>query len=366
MATTPLNNWSKLRVAELKNIALYCGLPRTGTKPELVKRLQAAQSATTPAARSKTSTGPIVLSIDLGIRNFAFSLMTLAPSVSSPSGTRGKRQKNKKSPLPVLETTPRSPVAIRLHAWQRLSLLEPSGGLLPKNDDQDEASLRPEAPNFSPPALAKITNTFLQATVLRLNPLPTHILIERQRWRTLGGSSVLEWTLRVNTLEAMLHASLQTLRDVGSWKGEVESIQPRSVAQLFLEADETKSKDVEELSASIDESDEPVGKKSKGPKTQGSKNHALYLKKKGVKIDLLRQWLDQHDDIIQPQTPEAQQMLEMYQKKPNGKSRKKEPMVDTKLDDITDSLLQGIAWLRWRENRAQLSRHGPEELLNLE
>ncbi|KAI1269573.1 mitochondrial resolvase Ydc2 [Xylariaceae sp. FL1019] len=364
MATATVNTLSRLRVTELKNLALYCGLPRTGTKPELVQRLQAAQSAATPAVQPTTSPDPVVLSIDLGIRNFAFSLMTLAPSAVSTSRTKEKKQKDKKTQSLILESTPRSPVAIKLHSWQRLSLLEPSGGLLSQVEDQDEPSLKPDAPDFSPPALAKMANTFLRDTVLRLNPLPTHILIERQRWRTLGGSSILEWTLRVNTLEAMLHASLQTLRDVGIWKGEVESVQPRSIAQLFLETDESKLKDTENLSGNIDDSDESAGKKSRGTKTAASRNHALYLKKKGVKIDLLRQWLHEHDDIVQPQTPEAQQMLEMYQKAPTGKGRKKEPKVDTKLDDITDSLLQGIAWLRWRENRAQLSRHGPERLLD--
>ena len=61
-----------------------------------------------------------------------------------------------------------------------------------------------------------------------------HFLIERQRFRSGGGSTVLEWTLKVNSLEAMLYAVLETLKREGKWMGNVQGVSPARVTAFWL------------------------------------------------------------------------------------------------------------------------------------
>ncbi|KAI1281687.1 mitochondrial resolvase Ydc2 [Xylaria sp. FL0933] len=349
-----------LRAEQLKRLSFLCGLPLGGRKDELITRLTAAAAAASNAsspspARSRArNPGPVVLSIDLGIRNLAYSLMT-------PVSASASSRKKTKASL----STGTSPPAIKLHAWQRLSLLD-SAAALSNSSDEDGVDA------FAPAVLAKTANAFLQETVMRLTPLPTHILIERQRWRSGGAAAIQEWTVRVNTLEAMLHASLRTLRDVGVWKGEVASIQPVRVGQLFLGAEKTDTaaqrKEVEKDVA------DASGRKSGRKRTAGRKTSA---ETKKLKIELLGRWLGQGDAVISPGNNNASLMVDAYRGAVNGgkRSRSKRGVkeeeagenivtLDSKLDDLTDSLMQGMAWLRWRENMALLRlENGVEKLL---
>ncbi|KAI0804986.1 mitochondrial resolvase Ydc2 [Xylaria sp. FL0064] len=350
-----------LRAKQLKRLSFLCGLPVGGRKEELITRLTAAASNPSPSpspARSRVA-GPVVLSIDLGIRNLAYSLMT---PVSTSASSR------KKTKASSFSST--SPPAIKLHAWQRLSLLD-SAAALSNSSDEDGADASSTAA-FTPAVLAKTANAFLQETVMRLQPLPTHILIERQRWRSGGAPAIQEWTVRVNTLEAMLHASLRTLRDVGVWKGEVASIRPERVGQLFLSAEET---DTAAPRKAVEEDVEDESGRKPGRKWAGGRKTSAETKK--LKIELLGRWLGQGDAVIAPGNNSAGLMVDAYRGALNGTKRgrskraaKEEETgeniitLDSKLDDLTDSLMQGMAWLRWRENMALLRlKNGVEKLL---
>ncbi|KAI0517255.1 mitochondrial resolvase Ydc2 [Xylaria bambusicola] len=346
MATSSVSqaaSWSSLKAKSLQRLALLCGLNVGGNKAEISARL--ARAAAAPPTSSDDE--PVVLSIDLGIRNLAFSLMT--PASASPFTRYYSRKKEVTIVSPsgqVLGPAARPP-SITLHHWERLSLVDAQTSAV------DSAAVEDEEPReedvFSPAKMAKITNDFLQNTVLCMSPVPTHILIERQRWRTQSSASILEWTVRVNTLEAMLHASLQALRGVGVYEGEVTSVRPEAVAKLFLAADE-----------------EPPSPK------------VLKANIKKMKIETLTHWLGEGDDVIEPGTKLARQMIRAYKKRapynPQGRGRppkydKEEygeelKVLDAKLDDLTDSLMQGMAWLRWQQNLAILREEfGAEELL---
>ncbi|KAI1147544.1 mitochondrial resolvase Ydc2 [Nemania diffusa] len=355
-----------LRAEQLKRLSFLCGLPLSGRKDELIARLTAAASH--PAAPPpKPRTGPVILSIDLGIRNLAFSLLT--PVVPS---TRKTGTKSKKATSPVLLGT--SPPAIKLHAWQRLSLLE--GPASASSQDGDEDVLEVPATTteaFSPAALAKTANAFLQDTVLQLKPLPTHILIERQRWRTGGAAAIQQWTVRVNTLEAMLHASLHTLRDLGAWDGDVVCIQPQRVGQLFLDGLDLGTKTVAQTEEPEDDDADASTSKPRRRRAGGAKSNA---EAKKLKIELLAGWLGQGDLVVQPGNVKAGHMLDAYRRASDGTKRKRSKRVakenaeggaltlDRKLDDLTDSLMQGMAWLRWQDNTALLGlENGVEKLL---
>ncbi|TGJ84250.1 hypothetical protein E0Z10_g4538 [Xylaria hypoxylon] len=355
-----------LRAEQLKRLSFLCGLPVGGRKDELIARLTAARN-TPPPVRSRS--GPVILSIDLGIRNMAFSLLTpISPSASASrkADAKSKKHSSTDQSLSCLGTRP---PAIKLHAWQRLSLIDGA-----TNGDEDTLGVDTSTAVFAPAALAKTANAFLQEIVLQLNPLPTHILIERQRWRSGGGSAIQEWTVRVNTLEAMLHASLQTLRDVRVWKGDVMSIRPERVGPLFLDAGKLDTGDTAQNEAIEEDEVDASGRKSRRKKTSGRKTSA---EAKKLKIDLLGRWLDQGDLIVGPSNVETGHMIDAYRDALKGTKRskskrvagerdteKKHVTLDKKLDDLTDSLLQGMAWLRWQENIALLRlENGVEQLL---
>ncbi|KAI0455969.1 mitochondrial resolvase Ydc2 [Xylaria acuta] len=363
-----------LRAEQLKRLSYLCGLPVGGRKEELVARLTVAVgNAPLP---SKSRAGPVVLSIDLGIRNLAFSLLAPVSSSAAPVSRKADTKSKKGSganPSPSFLGT--SPPTITLHAWQRLSLLESSTGDSTQDSGEDAPDVDTSTGVFAPAALAKTANAFLRETVLQFKPLPTHILIERQRWRSGGAPAIQEWTVRVNTLEAMLHASLRTLRDVGVWKGEVVSIRPERVGQLFLDAEDRGTR---RAAPRKEPEEDEVGDASTGKsrrKRTGGRTTSAESKK--LKIELLNHWLGQGDLIVRPSNVEMGHMLDAYRDASKGTKRsrskrvseeagaeEKLPILDRKLDDLTDSLMQGMAWLRWQENMALLQlESGVEQLL---
>ncbi|KAI1115501.1 mitochondrial resolvase Ydc2 [Nemania sp. NC0429] len=396
---------SSLRAEQLKRLSFLCGLPLTGRKDELIARLTAAATTTAvPSPKKKSRPGPVVLSIDLGIRNLAFSLLTpvVVSSAPGPRKTTGAKSK-KRDPSSASSSSSSSsspsnragPPAINLHLWQRLSLLEglsrPSGQK--GNGEQDASDVGADtetdavavAAAFSPAALAKTANAFLRDTVLRLDPRPTHVLIERQRWRSGGAAAIQEWTVRVNTLEAMLHASLRTLRDVGAWDGDVVSVWPQRVGQLFLggapdlasgDPPPPRAKRAKRAKrAAVAEGSDGAESEEKKKTRRSTRKSSSEIKK--LKIQLLGSWLGQEGLVVRPDNPGARRMMDAYREALNGAGRGrskrsaraeaegegKGPALDRKLDDLTDSLMQGMAWLRWQENMALLRREGGVEKL---
>ncbi|KAK5636570.1 hypothetical protein RRF57_012282 [Xylaria bambusicola] len=343
-SSVPHGSWSSLKAKGLQRLALLCGQSVTGRKAEISARLTRAVAAPPPTS---LASGPVVLSIDLGIRNLAISLMTpTQASSSASSGPHRRKKAGAASPSDQLTGFAARPPSITLHHWQRLSLVNAqTTGVNSSTIDDEEASTEEV---FSPANIAQLTNGFLQQTVLRMDPLPTHILIERQRWRSQSSTSILEWTVRVNTLEAMLHASLQALRDVGVYKGDVTSVRPESVGKFFLGAGE-----------------------------EGDPARDVSLNIKKAKIEMLGRWLSNDSDVIAPGNKLATEMIDAYKERVMGPRRRKTSVkldkeengeekltLDTKLDDLTDSLMQGMAWLRWQENIAILRQeNGAEKLL---
>ncbi|KAI0843510.1 Ydc2-catalyt-domain-containing protein [Hypoxylon sp. FL0890] len=331
----------KFKSTQLKQLAFLCGAKTSGRKSELVERLTALSDAN--SSESSESRGqPLVLSIDMGIRNLGYSL--LAPAASPPSSRLLSSRALTVDDL-------RRPPPIHLHAWQRRELLEPS---LDKPDDPER---------YSPASLAIAADRLVRRDLLPLKP--THVLIERQRWRSGGAAAVQEWTLRVNTLEAMLHASLRTLRELGHWNGEIMSVGPDRVTRFWPAAPSTGSAaDTPKVKGSRS-SKGVVGKARKESKSQNSKKH---------KIGVLTSWLaeERGNKIILPANRDTEDAVKQYRRKlvrTRRSSAADEDLVrdagPKKLDDLTDSLLQGVAWLKWEENKALLLREdGITQLLD--
>lgn len=392
---------SELKSAQLQRIARATGIQSSGTKAVLAARIERElgglhQAGYPGSSGSRTGAGEElrILSVDMGIRNLAFAHLHV-PSFSpspSPSG---------RYVLPAPELT----------AWHRLAVSEvgdldlgspyhkpqsgrypdhrprPSSTILEHQDhtttsiqalaeQQNTASeandLQLETGNgngngnetFSPAHYAQAAYTLI-STLLRVYN-PTHILIERQRFRSGGGSAVQEWTLRVGVLEGMLYAVLQTLRAerggdisrirvhgveprrvVGYWGGEgaVATAEPELKKRVGVSAREVKKGKIDLVGRWLDAA---VALGGVGADVKGGRGMAL----NGI--------------VIPEERGEVRELAGKYLKKwrgekvPRGGKKRNGQYGDDvgKLDDLADCLLQGVTWLEWEVMKGRLARDG--------
>jgi len=309
-----LNLPTTLKLAQLKLLAFKCGISTSGTKPILITRLQ---DEITRTPRQQPS--PLrILSIDMGIRNLAYCCIDVPKSLPNR--------------LPSIR------------AWHRLAVSTTPEELEVKPDDGVETIPIKEV--FNPATLSSAAYTLLRKKLLLENP--THILIERQRFRSMGSRNILEWTVRVNMFESILYAILCTLKGEGVWNGDVQAIAPGKVGPFWVGEE-------------IDGAESKKERKSKSAK----------IRNKGAKIDLVRSWLE-NDDMVRLGNKAVENIARRYREKwdrsPGGR-RKGEVDGEEKmgkLDDLADCLMQGMAWIEWEENKRKALEHGVEALLGPE
>lgn len=304
-----------LKLQHLKALAYQCGISSSGTKAVLTSRLlHEIRPAPGHACQPSLSNPVRILSIDMGIRNLAFCLLDL------PAASKG---------LPAVT------------AWQRIAVSS-----APTANSSTESPIATPKEVFDPPTLSLLAYNLLANTLLPL--APTHILIERQRFRSMGRAQILEWTVRVNMFESILYAILYTLRERSLWTGAVIPIAPGKVGPFWLDADADLARAIE-----------------RETKTRNTKNAKLL--NKGAKIDLVKSWLEA-GEMIDIKTDDVKSTAEAYLEKwyrlPGRKRSKipeevKKPAKVVKgdaeemgkLDDLADCLLQGMAWLQWEKNK---------------
>lgn len=369
-----------------------------------------------------------ILSIDMGVQNLAFAHLRVPRS-----GVAG---------IGIDAANPRPP---ELTAWHKLAISEISSlnlipgdntsiikpestEAIPGSGDATESSqaILPiemgkdmpvkvkiakstkEKDSFSPDLYAANAYTLISSLIAAYRP--THVLIERQRFRSGGGSAVLEWTLRVGLLEGMLYAVLHTLRQERG--GEVadlvvRGVEPRRVVRYWLEGG---SGPPVPGKGDMDEKSEA------GEKVKEKKPNAREVKK--AKIDLVGRWLSaavqKQNTNTCSETDVSLEKLELgiaaenkivladkaecpslhgvagaYMRKWQGQTQnlKKEkgkgsralksgplpPLpvsphseigdevaaIDPgKLDDLADCLLQGVTWVEWQIMRERIAREG--------
>ncbi|KAH8778464.1 mitochondrial resolvase Ydc2 [Diaporthe sp. PMI_573] len=343
----------KLSSAQLKSIARLCGRSRSGTKAVIADRIVDDLKTFQPLAP-----GTRVLSIDLGIRNLAYSLLEVPhPNDGSPSKTaKGVR---KKSVVPSSAV----PIAPRLLAWERLALIPRADKVAaPKKSRRKaktvEATPSHEAENptaeaspattpvlmedFSP---ARLSALAVDLILNRLLPLrPDVVTLEQQRFRQMGGSGVYEWTLRVNSLESMLYAVLTLLRETDQWRsplGRIEPVVARNVLEFMVVRDRAAGFDVGDI----------WGRGTDDNKTDNKK----------VKKDIIGRALGSAEGLVVEGAVEAvaSEYLDEWQGKKSFQ-RKADRM--KKLDDLADCLLQGLAFIHWQNNKRMLLEGGVDAL----
>ncbi|KAF2809613.1 Ydc2-catalyt-domain-containing protein, partial [Mytilinidion resinicola] len=203
----------KVTIAELKALLARIGSPASGTRPVLQARL--AQDLKTPRlpiatdnmidflalegtpnSLTKRKGRTRILSVDMGIKNLAFCVADVRLEV--------KPTIRKETPKGHMSTI----------AWRRIDVAwetaKKSSDPVPRDSDGEDA---PDDP-FHPRNLAATAYALLTRILLPYEP--DIILIERQRYRSGGGAAIQEWTVRVNMLEGMLWAILESLRQTAS------------------------------------------------------------------------------------------------------------------------------------------------------
>jgi cruciform cutting endonuclease 1 len=323
-----------LKGAALKQLAFKCGISTSGVKAAICQRLldeiplSENTMAYTPSRKPQRSHMRI-LSIDMGIRNLAYCVLDVPAS----------------SALPAIE------------GWKRIAVSS-----APVLNSECDLKGKAEKESFEPLTLSAAAYNLLHKTLLPYKP--THILIERQRFRSMGSPRILEWTVRVNMLESMLYAILRTLQQEGLWKGIVVPIAPGKVGPFWLE---------EEGKPLVEE----IGKAENKPETKKKVRNAKLAKalNKGAKIDLVRNWLassDKFELASEDVVALAEAYLEKWDRKPGGpkgKRASKDAAVIVekmgKLDDLADCLLQGMAFIQWEENKGIARHTGIEALISL-
>ena len=329
--------------AQLGVIARAVGVNSSGTKPILTSQLldHLPKGTLGPKKPSDTLQEPCrILSIDMGIRNLAYCCLVLPHTAHQNATNLGS---------PVIQD------------WTRIAISEDSTkskqaeDLVPRKATKDEK----RSGNFkiSNPKEAFDPATYSQhaynlVTTLLKDLRPTHVLIERQRFRSMGGSAVQEWTLRVNMFEAMIYAVLKTFSERGFWKGIVHPIAPSKVSNFWITNKQ--------------------GARKEGP---GSKS----AKTKTAKIELVAKWLEEgaHFELKGGAVQLGKAYLRKKMKKDSKSSVKQKKLSGSqalgvaqdsvgKLDDLADCLLQGLAWIKWEKNRRLIMAKGAEILDELE
>ena len=302
-------------VAQLQSVARAIGSNSGGKKAILLSNLQTDLQHNRFALNGPLQT-PLpsqpsqhkILSIDMGIRNLAMCTVAFPENWTSTS----------KSALPIVQT------------WERIAISKKASPERSGDDDANIAAATKEA--FDPSTYAQHAYNLVSKHILPLQP--TQILIERQRFRSMGGSAVQEWTLRVNMFEAMIYATLKAFSEQKLWAGSVYPVVPSKVSQFWLG----------------------------GAKT-AEKSRDSSAKTKAAKVALVNQWLgSRHLFEVEGQAVDVAQAYALRSARGQEKEvvalrcdlevlRWRVPYAFGKLDDLADCLLQAMAWIQWEGNR---------------
>ncbi|KAK8168167.1 mitochondrial resolvase Ydc2 [Phyllosticta citrichinensis] len=217
-----------LKTVDLKTLLALIGSPTSGTKPTLVSRFRhdVATPRLTPVLRRRAPGSAVqrIVSVDMGIRNLAYCVA----DVEIRAARQKQSKKKDKDKIPVGPE-----VSLSVVAWERIAVQELAG-----TDGDDgvggEAAAQAEKESFLPAALSRIAYTLLTRKLLP--HAPGTLLIEQQRYRSQGSSAVQEWTYRVNMLEGMLWAVLETLKSE-----EVKTSRTRFASSSVIDESATTS-----------------------------------------------------------------------------------------------------------------------------
>ncbi|EME83742.1 uncharacterized protein MYCFIDRAFT_84059 [Pseudocercospora fijiensis CIRAD86] len=314
----------RLRLWQLKYWAFLTGVASTGTKADLEAALH--HSPRLQVSEKRGFNARKIVSVDMGIRNLAYCV------IQRPAGEAGK--------------------ALAVKTWKRMDLLnasarahaaslkEEASGISTAQVGQKDASMLDKTA-FLPSSMSR---TAYSITRELLGHEPDDILIERQRFRSGSAATILEWTIRVNMLESMIWACLETLRSISGTVlfPDIHSISPKRVAAFWI-----AGKDVP--------LHPPLDMFQNAGTAELLKLAATGREKieKGDKVEIVRSWIRGESDVHLTFENDAAKIAEAFTV-PKRNSKAAQLLAGGKLDDLADCLLQAVAHLRWRENRTRI------------
>ncbi|KAJ5485024.1 hypothetical protein N7539_005012 [Penicillium diatomitis] len=392
-----------LKVVQLQRVARATGIQSSGTKRELTQRIESTLSDHSHVlALENESSRPdwSLLSIDMGIQNLAFAHFHV-PRVREQNDQMGRQGMR-----PVLTAWRRMKVSdiggLDLEGKEKRRVPHGSGTSAPSEEmiqALSEGSANPSLSSSTSPPAASWKESFdpqvyaesaytLVTTILSAYR-PTHILIERQRFRSGGGSAVQEWTLRVGVFEGMLYAVLNALRrerGIELSDLQVQGIEPKRVVRYW--EDHAVSEEREARSTEKD-------KEKEAARSIPGQGRVTAREVKKAKIDLVGRWIAESRQTMnfacvhgastgQRMNLHAAgdsklclaagrssmlQTADAYLYKwcgGNTKENRKKKVSSSleisrdigKLDDLADCLLQGMTWLEWQRMRDRLVQDG--------
>ena len=295
-----------LKLAQLRYAAIQCGISSGGTKAVLTNRLDEELSELKEGNVRRYGKGQRVLSIDMGIRNLAYC---------------------------VFDVPSRATTKVAIKSWRCISVSSKATASTVTSATTKES--------FEPSGYATYAYRFLSEALGQYSP--TAVLIERQRYRSMGSSAVQEWTVRVNMFEGMLYAVLRTLVEEGKWTGQAYCVSPLKVGSFWL--------------------GDLVGK---GQVEAGKQKKTAKARNKAAKVDIVGRWLEGGDVVDVDDVGEAKQTAHAFLSKWKGEGRRRASENGDeeigKLDDLADCLLQGMAWIQWEKNKRRAMREGIQAL----
>lgn len=328
------------------------------------------------SAKGKTSR---ILSIDMGIKNLAYCVA----DVKKPA-------------------FPRATTSMDFLTWRRLDLgeafreygMNSSGGAVASLENEKEPEAQGDEDLYTPENLSRMGYWFLNKVLDEWNP--DVILVERQRWRSAGSPTIQQWTVRVNTLEAVMWTVITALKAERkkSFDWQMYAVDPKRVGHFWLDGvalpspartskmktpkSNPGSEDDEDMTAALADENGVSTKKLTRSKAE-----------KRAKIHLLRTWLDAKHPSTAPSLNKTtndedphpnisftfsktlrsdssslaadatRQALLYATDTPSERAKRTQSMKYTeayvkKVDDITDCFLQAAAWVAWDENLRRL------------
>lgn len=286
------------------------------------------------------------MSVDMGIRNLAFCAIDTPP--------------------------PNSNAPFLVRAWERLDLLRKKDSPNVEESEIDttvttpsppRTSHRPRKPqvpinrdSFTPSSMSR---TAYEVTQHLLRHQPESILIERQRFRSGGGAAIQEWTVRVNMLESMLWACIETLRASKTTAlekfPETTAVSPARVANFWLANPHMALRPPEDILS--------PSKSKASPSLGGASEDKKKVEKKD-KICLVRSWVAGDADVKLEFDSNTSAIAKAFD--PGTSAKVAEQLAGGKLDDLADCLLQGVAVARWEENRRAIKEFWDERVREME
>ncbi|KAG4302059.1 hypothetical protein PCK1_001734, partial [Pneumocystis canis] len=295
----------QLTIPQLRVIAIKCGILNNGNKLVLIHRI--LEEISKIRLISKHCTTHRILSIDVGIRNLALCSISVPSTIIQDFNLNYHKQ-------------------FIIDDWDKLSI----GLEKIENNKVVKETYKPVDYSF---LTYQLTKSFLEKYK------PKTILIECQRYRTRTKNVIQEWTIRVNMFENMLHAIFRCFKEEKIWndpEANILSIDPAKIASfLFGKNNILKQNPFAnyDLFKNI-----LIASTNEGLIDLSETSNLKYKKKKIELVDLLLKT----DSIFDFKNTQITIRDFISRKKEKNK---------LKVDDLADSLLQGLSWIIWERNK---------------